>query len=237
MSSMRPVCGKITAHVNGFLTAHPQPSKRLKYRTMLDDILKRIEERLDAVGLSAGAASEQAGLSRDAIRNIQRAAKTGREGVSTNTLMQLAPVLKTTAAWLLEGGGNRETISVPLISWVAAGSFQIADQVMRDDDFKMLRLADLPHGDWIALQVEGDSMDRISPPASIILVDRSEKRLVTNACYIIGDGDGGATYKRYRQSPARFEPVSTNTKHEPIFPDPGNMPTIVGRVRRTILDL
>ncbi len=65
---------------------------------------------------------------------------------------------------MLEGSGNSESMSVPLVSWVNAGTFQVADQVMRDDDFKTLTIAGLPHGDWIALQVEGDSMDRIFPP-------------------------------------------------------------------------
>jgi hypothetical protein len=33
----------------------------------------------------------------------------------------------------------------------------------------------------------------------------------------------------------RFEPVSTNPQHEPIFPD--NDPIIVGRVRRSIINM
>lgn len=78
-------------------------------------------------------------------------------------------------------------------------------------------------------------MDRISPPDSMIIVNRRDKRLVANACYVIADGDGGATYKRYRPDPMRFEPVSTNPAHEPMFPD--HEPTIIGRVRRTILDM
>lgn len=72
---------------------------------MLIDILNRIESRLKAVKLEASAASDAAGLSKDAIRNIQRTVKRGKEeaGVSSTTLIKLAPVLQTTAAWLLEG--------------------------------------------------------------------------------------------------------------------------------------
>lgn len=126
------------------------------------------------------------------------------------------------------------TINVPYLAWVSAGAMMRED--ISDEALGVLRVADLPaSGDWIALKVVGDSMDRISPPDSIIFVDRKEKRLVPNACYVIADDDGNATYKRYRSSPTRFEPVSTNDKHEPIFPD--NDPIIVGRVRRSVIDM
>lgn len=78
-------------------------------------------------------------------------------------------------------------------------------------------------------------MDRISPPGSKILVNRREKRLVPNACYVIADENGAATYKRYRPDPVRFEPVSTVPDHEPFFPE--NEPVIIGRVRRSILEM
>jgi hypothetical protein len=72
----------------------------------LEDVLFRIESRLKAVGLSAHAAS-LAAKRPDAIRNLKRAVKNhDRRGVTTETLMALAPVLKTTAAWLLEGVGE-----------------------------------------------------------------------------------------------------------------------------------
>lgn len=122
-------------------------------------------------------------------------------------------------------------VEVPLFGWVSAG--QLANEDLRDEVIGQETVAGLPVGDWIALRVEGDSMDRISPPDSIIIVNRNDKRLVANACYVIADPDGNATYKRYRPNPPRFEPVSTNPAHEPIFPE--NDPLIIGRVRMTIL--
>ncbi len=78
------------------------------YSTVMDleEVLTRIESRLSVLGLSAHAAS-LAAKRPDAIRNLKRAVKNGdRRGVTTETLMALAPVLKTTAAWLLEGVGD-----------------------------------------------------------------------------------------------------------------------------------
>ena len=70
----------------------------------LGDILKRVEERLTALDLSADRASDLAGKP-DAIRNLRRAVKTGdRKGVNATTLGALASVLQTSTAWLLGDG-------------------------------------------------------------------------------------------------------------------------------------
>ena len=95
----------------------------------LSTVLKRIEQRLKAVELSADAASKQAGKP-DAIRNLRRAARKGsRGGLHTQTIDALAPVLRTTAAWLLEGKGPRDTpegaaptLTVPVKGYVGAGA-------------------------------------------------------------------------------------------------------------------
>ncbi len=66
-------------------------------------------------------------------------------------------------------------------------------------------------------------------------VNRRDRRLVPNACYIIANEEGEATYKRYRPSPERYEPVSTNDEHQPLFPN-GAL-NVIGRVKRSILDM
>jgi SOS-response transcriptional repressor LexA len=211
---------------------------------MIQDVLERVEKRLEAVGLTAQGASVRAGLSKDAIRNMQRAARSEkRRGVSTRTIQALAPVLETNAGWLLDGTGDEHEIdpmvsSAPLISWISAGALVTPDAVLEAENARRVYAPDLdPAGDWIALTVEGDSMDRISPPDSLIFVDRRDRRLVPNACYVFGDGEGGATYKRWRPDPPRIEPVTTNPSHEPTFLASGREPLVIGRVRRTVLDM
>lgn len=123
--------------------------------------------------------------------------------------------------------------SVPLVSTISAGALMRDD--LADEVLSTISIGELSAGDWVAMRVSGDSMDRISPPDSIIVINRKDKRLIANACYVIADPDGNATYKRYRPDPMRFEPVSTNDTHEPIYPD--REPTIIGRVKRTMLDM
>ncbi len=166
----------------------------------------------------------------------------GSRGVVRNA-KQYARRYRVSLDWLLRGVGpgpgeadeiiSDKAIDIPILTTVSAGALQRDD--VSDEAKGTVTVGQLPIGDWIALEVSGDSMDRISPPTSIIVVNRADKTLVPNGCYVIADENGDATYKRYRPAPDRFEPVSTNAELEAIFPD--NTPTIIGRVRMSILKM
>jgi hypothetical protein len=142
---------------------------------MLADVLKRVEARLKVVGLSASAASSKAGLSKDAIRNMQRAAGAGdRKGVSTTTITALAPVLRTTVEYLLEGKGP-EDIGRPALC-------EVVGRVGADPEGRILfSTGDRPFAWALAapgsndrmpvLQVVGDSMPGFAPNGSLIYLE------------------------------------------------------------------
>lgn len=72
---------------------------------MLEQVLGRIDAKLKELGLAESTAATKAGLSSSAIRNLRRAVKAGHvdRGASIKTLGALAPVLKTSASWLMTG--------------------------------------------------------------------------------------------------------------------------------------
>lgn len=195
--------------------------------------------RLAQLGVGPVEAATAAGIERTFIRDLVEGKK---KSIRSDKIADLARALKLNADALRrhelqpEDGPSPirrpEPMQVPLLATVSAG------ELMRDDigeeALGTLWATDLPPGDWIALRVNGTSMDRISPPDSVIFVNRRDKALVANACYVIADEDGHATYKRFRPSPDRFEPVSTND-HPTIYPD--QQPVIVGRVRRSWIDM
>ena len=126
----------------------------------LHDVLSRIESRLEALGLSANRASALA-KKPDAIRNLKRAVQNGeRRGVTTETLAALAPVLKTTAAWLLEGvGDTQSSASIKVVGRIGAGAEILPEfeQIPPDGLFEIELAFPLPP-DSLAFAVEGDSM-------------------------------------------------------------------------------
>lgn len=157
--------------------------------------------------------------------------------ISVDELWKIAEFFKEEPPGFDVIGARAATVPVPLVSWVSAG--KLADPSTPVDDLseaKPYPIAGLPPGEWIALRVDGSSMNKISPPNSVIAVNRKEKNLVPNACYIIADEDGSATYKRFRPGPPiRFEPVTFSDGHETLYPD--GEPTIIGRVRKSIIDM
>jgi phage repressor protein C with HTH and peptisase S24 domain len=126
----------------------------------LEDILARIESRLTALNLSAHAAS-LAAKKPDAIRNLKRAVNNGdRRGVTTETLTALAPVLKTTAAWLLEGVGEPTPHNrIRVVGRIGAGAEILPEfeQIPAEGLYEIEVPFPIAAG-AIAFQVEGDSM-------------------------------------------------------------------------------
>ncbi|MDO9416997.1 S24 family peptidase [Pararhizobium sp.] len=149
---------------------------------MLREILTRIESRLGAVELSAAAASAKAGLSKDAIRNIKRAIEDGKEeaGTSTSTIIKLAPVLGTTASWLLEGMGMEAGVEVPLWGYIGAGAEIDPDfeQIPADGLEQIVVPFPLPD-EMVAFEIKGDSMLPVYKPGSVIICYREQKRPLT----------------------------------------------------------
>ncbi|HUI19955.1 MAG TPA: S24 family peptidase [Methylocella sp.] len=137
----------------------------------LEDVLSRIESRLKAVGLSAHAAS-LAARRPDAIRNLKRAVKNNdRRGITTETLVALAPVLKTTAAWLLEGVGSPTPGNVVrVVGRIGAGAEILPEfeQIPPEGLYEIEVPFPVP-ADAIAFQVEGDSMWPRYDPGDVII--------------------------------------------------------------------
>lgn len=150
----------------------------------LAEILARIESRLKAVGLSAHAAS-LAAKRPDAIRNLKRAVKNNdRRGITTETLIALAPVLKTTPAWLLEGVGDPASGNlVRVVGQIGAGG-EIRPEVEQTSPERAYEI-EVPFpvsADEIAFKVEGDGMWPRYDPGDVVICWRQG----TNAEDLIG---------------------------------------------------
>lgn len=80
-----------------------------------------------------------------------------------------------------------------------------------------------------AVEVLGDSMDRIIPDGGFAVVDPDQTQLYNDKVYLIQNDEHEAQVKLYRSNPARFEPVSTNELHETLIVGEQQI-RIIGRV-------
>ncbi len=127
-------------------------------------------------------------------------------------------------------------VRVPLLSWVSAGKLAEPHSQIPVEDVPLLAFADLGRGNFFALHVSGDSMDRVSPDKSTIVVNRDERTLINGRCYVFAVR-GETTYKMWHAEPAYLAPYSTNPSNQPIFFQKKRDLEVIGRVRRTLLDL
>lgn len=172
----------------------------------LEDVVARVKSRLQALGLSAQAASKAAGLSPDAIRNMERAVKEGkRQGVSTRTVTALAPVLHTTSGWLLEGQGDEDagvtTDTVPVVGYVGAGALA----VMFSEGQGPFDMVPAPEGSsphTVAAEIRGESLGPLFDQWLVFYDDvRSPVTpdLIGRLC-VVGLPDGRVLVKRLQRA-------------------------------------
>ncbi len=248
MALMTEQIGQFTGFVNGHITGCSKGSRRSCYRPMdTAAVLERIEERLKVVGLKADAACRLAGKP-DAIRNLRRAVKNGtRTGVTMATLAALAPVLQTSAGYLLEGDqasvshdSVREGLragSIPVVGKLAAGVFR---EVVEHDDGEPEYIFDQPDPEFpsarqVAFIVEGDSLNDLKPRPilegdTLICVDFDDTGLplIDGMVVVIQrTRDGGLTLEwsakqvELHDGRTEYHPRSTNKNHRPIIVQDG----------------
>jgi len=129
------------------------------------------------------------------------------------------------------------TAALPLVAWVNAGKLADVDTQLPTKRIRLDLVSDLGSGDFFATKVEGDSMNLLSPEGSVLIVDRNDRVLVTGRRYIFSIR-GKTTYKEYvADDPPYLAPQSTNPKNRPILIKKKSDVEIVGRVKRSLLDL
>ncbi|MGB3898156.1 MAG: S24 family peptidase [Mesorhizobium sp.] len=174
-----------------------------------------------------------------------KAYEQGRNGFGIADAKAFAKLFKVSLNWLNFGTGDMldedepsqavTVENVPIVSMVSAGALAEVATLRDLSEYPTRPAVNLPQGIWVSMRVEGNSMNKISPPDSIIFVNLADKRLVHNACYIIADETGSATYKRYRQNAnPPFQPASYD---DVPAPRPEGEVRIIGRVYRSTIDM
>jgi SOS-response transcriptional repressor LexA len=172
----------------------------------------RIAERLEVLGISPRAASEMTGRGADVIRNIQRAASSGKPyHPRSDTIQVLASVLKTTPEWLL---GYDMRAPDP-------GSYRPEPQLFGDRDFRIFSAVEGGPGEMVidnepievvarpwymrdvrdgyGVVVVGESMTNRYQPGDIVIVNPKLPLLRGKAAIFVSEapGDWRAMLKRF----------------------------------------
>lgn len=219
-----------------------QGGKSDKSAMAINELRQRVERRLRELDLGPIEAAEAVpGLERNYIRDLLQGKK---ESFNQAKLPQVAQALQWTVSDLLgdkepkKERGSPRFQRVPLLDTVTAGKLKAPSSQIPLEDVPLLAFADLGRGEWFALKVESDadSMDRVSPEGSVIIVNRADKTLVTGKFYVFAV-KGKTTFKMWPGGSNNYlEPYSTNPANKPVFYKKNEL-EVIGRVKRTVLDL
>lgn len=115
---------------------------------------------------------------------------------------------------------------VPLIGLAPASSWREAIALPMGE---VSVRADKAGRSAFAVEIKGDSMDKLLPEGGWAVVDPDQTNLYDNRVYLVCNGEYEATVKRYKSNPARLEPCSYNPEHETFMIAPHAV-NVVGRV-------
>lgn len=168
-----------------------------------------------------------------------------RQKVSQRQIAEIAGITSQSAVSNLLNGTRRLQIDerakiasylgieqAPMVQWVpyiglaSAGSWGEAVRVSAKARAIPLRIAGK---NAFAVEVNGDSMDKLLPEGGWAVVDPDQTSLFVGKVYLIENEDHETTIKRYYGEPARFEPVSNNELHQP-FELAGMRFRVIGRI-------
>ncbi len=189
----------------------------------------RIQTRLKELKKSARRASIDGGLTPDAIRHVLR---NKSRNPRRDTLDGIARGLDWALEDLLElqcAGGSRQNgpaRGIPLISWATASELTETSPLSPSARAEAYIVTPPNSRTFIALQVQGDSMNRVAPDGSIIIVNLSDRSLESGRYYVFKH-HGDTTFKQFRTEPARLEADSTSTYATKFYSDEIE---VIGRV-------
>jgi SOS-response transcriptional repressor LexA len=158
----------------------------------VEELLKRIEQRREELGLTERAAAVLAGLSPSQIRTMRRQYVEGKQrAASLRTIDKLAGALRTTPEWLTTGVGQEsvrpaERVPAPqtdsdlrLMGAVAAGVWlENSIEAGQSQHVSVPPDPRYPFYHQFAYEVRGSSTDRFARPGDfLIVVDRQAANL------------------------------------------------------------
>lgn len=211
---------------------------------------KRIKAKREELKMTQSKLAELVGIRQPTLSDLEK-------GVNSNTtkILEIANALDVTPEWLMYGGDKAipttldvtpipntvslekpsDNVYVPVISWVAAGSFCNIETVPIDDLIKWVPCP-VPHSkNTFALKVVGVSMENPNGKPSfedgdIIYVDPEREPENKSLVVVTLDGSSQATFKQLiiELDGKYIQPLNPNW-HEQIIKINGNA-TINGTV-------
>ncbi|MFP4108808.1 MAG: S24 family peptidase [Desulfonatronovibrio sp.] len=162
-------------------------------------------------------------------------------GVPRSWSLKIASIFGLNPVWINTGqgavyqAGREDTFFVPRVSARAcagSGSLEVQDNIVAEVPFssKWINRIGSP-GSMVVMEVVGDSMSPELEEGDSVLIDQSQRRIVSHRLYVVGLEDS-LQIKRVQTAPGLAVLFSTNQKYSPITLQGDETDTlrVIGRV-------
>lgn len=181
-----------------------------------------IAEIRKAAGMSQTELAEAIGTTLNNLGKLER----GDRRLNQDWINKIAKATGVAPHEVIGPVGAQPVATIPVLGEVPAGNWREA--IKKSSAVMYAPEPDMPPAAY-ALKVTGDSMDLVVEDGATIVIDPTDLDLYTNRYYVVDNGEGEATFKQYKDQPARLVPCSSNPTHKEI-PVGGGEFRIVGRV-------
>lgn len=185
-----------------------------------DEIRDELLRRLEAKEFSGKAIADLLGIAPSRVTEI----KNGKRQIQQDEMVTLAKFFGL--GEVDQPDVDSSVIWVPVIGIASAGAWR---EAVAFPAYTIPRVRSHGGEKLFAVEVQGDSMDKMIADGGVAIINPEETRLFDGKVYLISNHEFDATIKRYRVNPARFEPVSHNPSHQPIYADEHHI-SVIGRV-------
>lgn len=187
----------------------------------LGDMKNRIKELRESAGFTQTALAELAGTTKNQLVKLE----SGARRLSDHWAQRLAPHLGVHPYELFMPDNSVTPLRfVPLVGTISCGNWQEAVEQASG------QVPAVDGGSRVfALRAQGDSMNSLIADQGYVYVDPDDRDLLDGKIYVVMNGSGETTAKKFRANPARLVPCSDNPEHKEVVLG-GEPFTVIGRV-------
>jgi repressor LexA len=181
----------------------------------------RLSELRRAAGLTQTQLAERVGTTKNQLVKLE----SGARRMSDHWAARVAPHIGVQPYELFMTGSSHPSLrQVPLVAIISNGDWQ---QAIAGAARTVPTTTGGPNA--FALTSQGDSMNMLIEPDGYVVVDPDLRELIDGKVFVVMNGSGEASVRRYLATPPRLAPCSTNPAHQETLI--GSEPFIViGRV-------
>lgn len=192
---------------------------------------KRLQERIDELGLTYEAVAAKTGFSKSVI---YRYAHGQVQKIDLSRLAIIADALNVSPEWLGFGAERKtqtQAVKIPVLGFVRAGIPM--DAIENIIDYEEISEEVARSGEFFALKIKGDSMEPKISEGDVVIVRKQS--IVENgevAVVLINGND--ATVKKFHKTDVGIKLISTNPQYDPFFFSPQEVESfpveVIGKV-------